>query len=64
MKAAVDPDACAGHGACVENCPEVFRIGGDGYAEVLVERVPVELEAAVQRARVECPTGAIAVSSD
>ena len=59
MKVTVDADSCAGHGACVVTCPEVFVIGDDGYAEVLVDEVPVGLEAAVRQAVDECPTQAI-----
>ena len=62
MKVSVDPDLCAGHGACVVTCPEVFRIGADGYAEVLLDEVPTALEGAVQQAGTECPTYAILVA--
>jgi len=64
MKVTVDPDYCAGHGACVVTCPSVFRIGADGYAEVLVDDVPVELEQLVEQARDECPTQAISVATE
>lgn len=58
-KVTVDEDYCAGHGACVVTCPEVFKIGPDGYAVVLVDEVPAEMESAVGRAVEECPTQAI-----
>ena len=64
MRASVDPDLCAGHGACVVTCPEVFRIGDDGYAEVLVDEVPPALQDAVHQAGEECPTYAILVAAD
>ena len=64
MKVSVDADYCAGHGACVVTCPDVFRIGADGYAEVLVDEVPAQLADAVERAAFECPTGAITVTTD
>ena len=62
MRVSVDPDLCAGHGACVVTCPEVFRIGEDGYAEVLVDEVPTALHDAVRQAGIECPTYAILVA--
>ncbi len=62
MKASVDSDYCAGHGACVVTCPDVFRIGEDGYAEVLVDEIPVSLGEAVRQAGEECPTQAISVT--
>jgi ferredoxin len=64
VKVSVDPDLCAGHGACVVTCGAVFRIGEDGYAEVLVDEVPPALEDAVQQAGEECPTYAILVAAD
>ncbi len=62
MKVAVDTDLCAGHGACMVTCPSVFTICDDGYAEVLVDVVPTEVEALVERAAHECPTRAITVA--
>jgi ferredoxin len=64
VKVSVDPDFCAGHGACVVTCPDVFRIGADGYAEVVVDTVPAALEDAVDRAGSECPTGAIVIATE
>lgn len=61
MKVSVDSDVCAGHGACVDICPEVFEIGAEGYSVVIVDEVPPELTERVARAVEECPTGAIEV---
>lgn len=61
MKVSVDSDVCAGHGACVDICPEVFEIGAEGYSVVIVDDVAPELVARVERAVEECPTGAIEV---
>jgi len=63
MRVTVDADICGGHGACLSTCPEVFRLTDDGYAEVIVEAVPQELEAAVEQAALHCPTKAIILSS-
>jgi ferredoxin len=62
VKASVDSDYCAGHGACVVTCPDVFEIGEHGYAEVLVDEIPVSLGEAVRQACEECPTQAISVT--
>jgi len=64
VKVTVDVELCAGHGACMVTCPSVFTICDDGYAEVLVDTVPVELEAQVQRAERECPTQAISIATE
>lgn len=44
---------------CLTICPEVFAIGDGGYAEVLVDDVPAEYEAAVAEAVSCCPEQAI-----
>ena len=64
MKVSVDPDLCAAHGACMVTSPAVFRIGDDGWAEVLVDEVPPELEEQVERAVLQCPAHAISISGD
>ncbi len=53
---------CAGHGNCTAICPGVFELNDDGYATVIVEEVPVELEAAVRAAVAQCPEHAISIS--
>jgi ferredoxin len=64
VRVAVDADLCAGHGACMVTCPSVFTICDDGYAEVLVDVVPVELEPSAQRAADQCPTQAISIAAE
>ena len=64
MRAIVDPDLCEGNGVCEQVAPEMFRVGEDDRARVLLER-PVEelrtkLEAAVRR----CPRQAIRLADD
>ncbi len=60
MKVAIDTDRCRGHGICWGRCPEVFNLTDYGYAVVLVDEVPVELEGAVTDAVRHCPERAIA----
>ena len=62
MRVTVDADICGGHGACLSTAPEVFRLTDDGYAEVIVDGVPEELQAAVEQAALHCPTKAILIS--
>jgi ferredoxin len=64
MKVRVDTDLCAGFGICVGICPEVFQLHDDGYATVLVDEVPPELEDPVSRAANQCPAQAIFLSGD
>jgi len=64
MKVHVDTQVCAGFGVCLGLCPEVFELHDDGYAIVLVSKVPAELEDQVQLAVSQCPANAISISDD
>ena len=64
MKVRVDPQVCAGFGACLGLSPEVFELHDDGYAVVRVSEVPKELEEVVRAAVTQCPSGAISVTDD
>ena len=64
MKVHINQDVCAGFGICVGICPEVFELHDDGYATVLVDEVPPELEDLVRRAESQCPAQAISVSGN
>ena len=64
MKVHVDSNVCAGFGVCLGLCPEVFALHDDGYAIVLVDDVPPDLEDAVRQAVSHCPARAISLSED
>lgn len=57
MKAKVQ-DGCIACGACVGQCPEVFRMGDDGFAEAY-GNITKELEADAEDARDGCPVSVI-----
>jgi len=59
MKVRIE-DSCTACGLCVDTCPEVFEMGAE-IAEVIVDKVPAELEDTVQQAADECPVEAIIV---
>jgi ferredoxin len=61
MKVSIDKGACIGCGACEAVCPEVFRLGDDGLAEILVTDITSELEDSVRDAADSCPVSAIHV---
>ena len=61
MKAAVDKGGCISCGLCAETCPNVFRMGDDGYAEAYVEVIPAGEEACAEEARDNCPVSVITV---
>ena len=64
MKVQINTDLCAGFGICVGIAPEVFQLHDDGYATVLVDDVPADLEDFVRRAASQCPAQAIMLSDD
>ena len=61
MKAKVYEERCIGCGQCEATCDKVFRIGDEGYAEVVCENIPAELENDVRSAADGCPTSAIEI---
>jgi ferredoxin len=60
MKAVVDEDLCAGCGACVDICPEVFEMKDD-KATVKTDPIPPAVEKTCREAADACPTSAIVV---
>ena len=64
MKVQINTDLCAGFGICVGIAPEVFQLHDDGYATVLVDDVPADLDDLVRRAASQCPAQAIILSED
>ena len=62
MRVEVDADVCGGFGQCIAKAPAVFALTDAGYAVVLLEDVPMEMESAVREAEQLCPTHAITVS--
>ncbi len=56
----VDSDLCIGCGLCAEICPEVFEIGDDGQAHVIViDKNECDRSDCCSEARDSCPTEAI-----
>ncbi|MEY4577953.1 MAG: hypothetical protein RL701_2656 [Pseudomonadota bacterium] len=61
MKIKVDLELCQSHGLCVEVAPEVFELRDDGFLYLIDAAPDVNVHAKLQKAAVECPTGAIAL---
>jgi ferredoxin len=61
VKVSVDYDKCISSGSCMDICPEVFEVRGDGFLYVLQEEPPDGLRQQVEEAAELCPTGAITV---
>ena len=62
IKVRVDPDKCIGAGHCVRAAAEVFdQREEDGIVVLLMEEIPAEFAANVQKAETLCPAQAIRV---
>ncbi len=59
MKAVVDHSLCEGHARCMDNVPEVFEVRDDDRSYTLIDVIPEELRAKVERAVQTCPRAAI-----
>ena len=74
MKATVKKDTCIGCGACTVIANNIFEIGDDGLAEIIIAdndknvniekiiTIPDEEKENVMDAKESCPTGAIEVT--
>lgn len=58
MKFTVDQEACVGCGVCEAECPEVFEMVDD-KAQVKLDPVPEEFQAAALSSEDACPVQAI-----
>ncbi len=61
MKVIVDHSLCEGHAKCMDNVPEVFEVREDDRSYTLLDEIPEELRAKVQRAVQVCPRAAISL---
>lgn len=59
MKAVVDREGCIECSLCASVCPEVFRMGEDGPAEVYTNPVPETEEQPAVEAQEGCPVSVI-----
>jgi ferredoxin len=61
MRIRLDADLCQGHGTCVNEAPEVFRLEGEGPVTIVIPEPSEQLRAQVADAVRYCPTGALAL---
>ncbi len=60
MEAKIDRDECIGCGACVDTCPEVFRMAADELAEVHGD-ITANNGDSVREAMENCPVSVITI---
>ena len=61
MKVTIDAGLCTGCSLCVTDVPEVFEMGDDGLAKVLVESPDGELAEKAKDEALNCPAAAILI---
>jgi ferredoxin len=64
MRIVVDKDLCEGNAVCMKVAPEVFVVGDDDQARILIERPDEDLREKVEAAVRRCPRQAIALRED
>ena len=64
MRVVVNRDLCEGNALCVKEAPEVFALGDDDQARVLIEHPGEALRAKVDRAVRRCPRNALTLLED
>jgi ferredoxin len=61
---AIDRDACAGHGLCYSEAPDVLDSDDQGDPVILEDPVPEDQVDAAERVVQMCPEQALALTSD
>ena len=64
MRVVINEMLCEGNGECMKAAPEVFVVGDDDRARLLVERPVEALRVRVETAVRRCPRQAIALCED
>ncbi len=64
MKVVINMDLCEGNARCQEAAPEVFQVGEDDRAHLLMAEPPESQRAAIERAVRLCPRQAITIEEE
>lgn len=59
MKVIVNRELCVGHGLCEAVAQNIFTVGDDGIAELLLAEIPDDQAALVAEAVAACPSQAL-----
>jgi len=61
MRVYVDPELCMGCGVCESIAPDIFELGEELHAKVILDPVPEKYRFSVEEAIAECPEVAISL---
>jgi ferredoxin len=64
MRVVIDETLCEGNAECMKIAPEVFVVGDDDRARLLVERPPEASRARIEAAVRRCPRQALSIRDD
>lgn len=64
MKVIVDQDLCMGCGVCESIAPEIFELGDELHAKVILDPISEKYRLVVEEAIAECPELAIKIIED
>lgn len=64
MKVIVDSETCLGCGVCESIAPDIFVLGDEIYAKVIMNPIPEQMRDIVEEAVSECPEEAISIVED
>lgn len=64
MKVVINLDLCEGNARCQEAAPQVFEVGEDDRAHLLMADPPESQRAAIERAVRLCPRQAITIAEE
>jgi ferredoxin len=64
MKVVVDQDLCMGCGVCEIIAPEIFELGDELHAIVILDPISEKYRLIVEEAIAECPEVAIKIIED
>jgi ferredoxin len=59
MRVIVDQELCMGCGVCESIAPEIFLLGDELHAKVIMDQIPEKYRFSVEEAIAECPEVAI-----
>lgn len=64
MRVFVDPDLCMGCGVCESIAPEIFELGDELHAKIILDPIPNHFRLVVEEAIAECPEVAIIITEE